>query len=138
MQLLTTEDPRDNLQKATRWELVEFAKANGIDLDENTPAIVSAKILRDRGLTNIKIPDRPLGLYVGTKHEAMVDHSVSVPGEVTINAEDDLVRQYEQQQKAKAEVSKMTIGQLRVACKERGIKMSRRDNMQTLREKLGQ
>jgi len=138
MQLLTTEDPRDNLQKANRWELVAFAKENGIDLDENTPAIVSAKILRDRGLTNIKIPDRPLGLYVSSKNEALVEHAPSVKGEITINAEDDLVRQYEQQQKARTDLSSMTIGQLRVACKERGIKMSRRDNMQTLREKLGQ
>ena len=135
MQLLSIIDPRDNLSKATRFELVDFAKKNGIQLDEGPPKIVSEKILRDRGFVNIQIPDRPLGLYVGgevhSTNEPIVHGSLQ-------NADDLLVQEYEHQKKEDADVSKMSIGRLRAACKAKGIKMERTDNMQTLRAKLGQ
>lgn len=137
MQLLSTEDPRDNLQKATRWELIDFAKANGIDVPQDAPAIYTMKVLRSRGLTNIKIPDRPLGLYTGKGDALTESPAVMSDAEVTTaNAEDDLIRQYEKQKKEEADVSNMSIQQVRRACKERGILISRRDNLQTLRAKL--
>ena len=135
MQLLTIEDPRDNLQKATRFELVDFARKNGIQLDEGTPKIVSEKILRDRGFVNIQIPDRPLGLYVGGETHAT--NEPIVHGSLQ-NADDLLVAEYEHQKKEDANVSKMSMSRLRAECKSKGIKMDRRDNMQTLRAKLGQ
>ena len=135
MQLLSNIDPRDNLQKATRWELIDYAKANGIEVPEDAPAIYTMKLLRARGLTNIKIPDRPLGLYANNG-SALSDNTVAVSEGDTPNADDDLIRQYESQKKEEQDTSKMTVGQLRTACKARGIKMSRTDNMQTLKEKL--
>ena len=136
MQLLSIDDPRDNLQKATRFELIDFAKANGIDVPEDAPAIYTMKILRSRGLTNIRIPDRPLGLYVGSG-EVMSEAQISSDSEViSSNAEDDLIRQYQTQKKEEADVSKLPMHRLRTVCKEKGVKFSRKDNMQTLREKL--
>ena len=135
MQLLTIEDPRDNLQKATRWELIDFAKANGIDIPGDAPAIYTMKVLRSRGLTNIKIPNRPLGMNAGAG-EVMTDEAFGEGADATVvNADDDLIRQFESQ-KAETDVSKMLMPDLRKACKARGIKMARTDNLKTLREKL--
>lgn len=136
MQLLSNVDPRDNLQKATRWELIDYAKANGVEVPNDAPAIYTMKILRARGLTNIKVPDRPLGLYAGGV--ALSDQTqISADTEVNVaSADDDLIRQYEQQKQEETDVSKMLMPQLRHACKTKGIKMDRRDNLKTLREKL--
>jgi hypothetical protein len=86
-----TEDPRSRLQKARRWELQQFAIANGMPtivvdgevlqfakqngLDELLPfagkrinvdhpaagAMVLRIALQQRGLTHIPVPNRPLG-----------------------------------------------------------------------------
>jgi len=135
MQLLSQVDPRDNLQKATRFELVDFAKANGIAVPEDAPAIYTMKILRARGLTNIKVPDRPLGLYANSGETLTETNSSAIVEGDTPNADDDLIRQYEAQKK-QPDVSQLTMGELRVLCKSRGIKMARTDTMQTLKEKL--
>src|SRR6185437_5733367 len=134
MQLLTNVDPRDNLQKATRWELIDYARANGVDVPADAPAIYTMKVLRSRGLTNIKIPDRPLGLYANGPETT----APQVESETEINtasADDDLIRQYEQEKK-QPPVSEMSMTELRHACKVKGIKMDRTDNKQTLKDKL--
>lgn len=136
MQLLTIEDPRDNLQKATRWELIDYAKANGIDVPGDAPAIYTMKVLRSRGLTNIKIPHRPLGMNAGAG-DVMTDAALGEGADVTVaNADDDFIRQFEAQKQEETDIDKMLMPQLRMACKAKGIKMARTDNLKTLREKL--
>lgn len=124
MQILRNEDPRDSLQKASRYELCQVAKSHGISeitygcglkLDQ------MVEILRERGITSITIPERPLGVYKPVVYDA---DTVSSPGAKIAPVE-----------KA-APVPDMSIKELRSECKRRGIKMARTDNLVTLREKL--
>lgn len=135
------DDPRDALAKATRGELVKFAKANGLYpevVNGDMPAILIRKRLRERGLTRIKIPDRPLGQPV--RPVAMGDGgAVETPNAVEADAEADLERQWAQQAVKPAEkpaITVPTMKDLRAACKARGIKVERTDNMESLRAKL--
>jgi len=126
------DDPRDLLGKATRYELARFAKEKGVPgITEETPADVSRKILRSRGLTDIKIPNRQLGSY-----DNVVPPAVTSAGEPAsenaIDAVDLLTAEYEQ----KKDISQMSMNELRAECRARGVKMERRDNVQSLREKL--
>jgi|SRR5581483_2814129 len=126
------EDPRDNLHKASRYELCTIAKYHGItDIgygkDGQTLDDI-IKILRNNGIHDIKIPERPLGVYnpVLLNAEDVVPNKEvfhSIPGtETTISLK---------------QISDMTIVELRSECKRRGIKMARTDNMESLRAKLG-
>ena len=131
-QLLRIDDPRDKLEKATRDELYDFARAQGVtDITEDMPAILMRRILRSKGKTNIDIPNRPLGSNPGVV--APPDKAQDVVAVPEITAEEDLMRQY---QAAKVAPAEMTMGQMRAECKRRGIKMARTDNMDTLRAKL--
>jgi hypothetical protein len=131
MQLLTSVDPRDNLEKAKRMELFRFARQNGIkEIEEAMPAMLMRKILRSRGMTNIRVPDRPLASTRPTSMEAMTTSQVNV-----IDAETDLERQYMAEKQA-SDFDAMPMNELRAECKRRGIKMSRTDNLQSLRDKL--
>lgn len=125
------EDPRDNLHKASRYELCVIAKHHGIaDIGYGKDGQTledMIKILRDNGVRDIKIPERPLGVYKP----------------VILNA-DDLIppsAAHKHETVAKDDVSKssseMSITELRMECKKRGIKMARTDNMESLRAKLG-
>lgn len=131
------DDPRDALSRARRMELFRFAQAQGIsDIVQEMPASLMRRMLRARGLTNIRIPPRMLGAQnaSGSSQQAGPDHKVN-----EIDADDDLARQFQEQQKAKQAApaaGKMSMNELRAECKARGIKMDRRDNMETLRAKL--
>ncbi len=119
------EDPRDNLGKATRYELCQAAKHHGItEFNYGTDDITledMIAILRRHGIRDITIPNRILGDYRPT-----VINAESVKSEKVVAAEP-----------AKA-ASDMSMTELRSECKKRGIKMARTDNMTTLREKLEQ
>lgn len=129
------EDPRDRLQKADRWELVEYAKANGVVLPygENTPHLISEQILRGRGLTNPPIRDVPLGSapVLGFDHQ---------PASQTVDAASDFARQFAQQAAdppyQPVKTAKLSINELRNECKKRGIKLSRRDRIEDMKAKL--
>lgn len=125
------DDPRDQLEKARRYELFKFAKGHNIaEITEGMPAIIMRKILRGKGLTRISIPPRPLGGLSGS--------APATPQNVNeIDAADDLMRQYAQESKpAEKPVSEMDIKELRSTAKARGIKLARTDNMVKIREKL--
>lgn len=134
------DDPRDNLEKAHRLELVKFAQAHGVaEITEHMPAILIRRTLRARGLTNILIPPRPLG----------TTNAVPTTGEKVpqIDAADDLARQFAAQSappKKNArpprlvERPKSEINKLRDICKERGIKMARRDGKDDLKRKIAE
>lgn len=135
--LKSVEDPRDNLEKAGKYELWQFAVANGLnDVTYDTPSILVRKKLRALGLVNINIPDRPLGSPIPTVYGADPQKAVAPVKQSTevneISAEDLL--EMEAQVKP---VAQMSMTELRSECKRRGIKMVRTDNLRTLREKLG-
>lgn len=132
------EDPRDALDKARRIELFRFARAHGLkDVVETMPAILMRRILRERGLTNIKIPPRPLGA-MNQANPLPPNIPGGVEKVVEMDAEADLMRQYEATKTAPPSkpIRMMDINELRRECQRRGIKMGRRDNLLTLREKL--
>jgi hypothetical protein len=153
IQLLKITDPRDNLEKARRRELVAFAHANGLkEINDEMPAILIRRILRRRGLTQITIPKRVLGSTAGPVADAVVDAAVEGP---KIDMEDDLARQYgldpnrltsasEAEQapppKPKPDLPPRPLierTRLMRLAKARGIKCGRKDTLQTLKEKLG-
>lgn len=155
MQLLSIQDPRDNLAKARRKELERFAAENGVnEIDPRMPADLMRKILRQKGLVNIQPPHRPLGAPAdaGASASPVVSNGQKVD---EVDADSDLMRQWQQDMSqspvAPASAQKAaptsneapgpddkpeTITDLRKACKARGIKMARTDNMATLRAKL--
>lgn len=137
------DDPRDNLEKAHRMELVKFAHAQGVkDITEHMPAILIRAHLRAKGLTNIRITPRPLG----------AQNVAPAPGPEqkvpTIDAAADLARQFAAQQPAPSrskkpprfkrlvERPKQEINVLRDKCKELGIHMDRRDRKDDLKRKI--
>lgn len=132
------DDPRDALAKATRGELVKFAKARGLYpeiINGDMPAILIRKKLRERGMTNIVIPKRILGQP--SRPAAMGDGGhVETPNAVEADAEADLERQWAQQAAKPSPPAALTMKDLRAACKERGIKVERTDNMESLKVKL--
>lgn len=142
MQFLKQDDPRDALEKATRDELVQFAHAKGqSDISEMMPAVVIRKTLRERGLTNINIPNRPLGAYTNSaKLFGLVDGPPVPPQsqpqqQKALDADELLMAEWKNKQESPA-VESMTMGELRAHCKRVGIKMARTDNMETLKAKL--
>lgn len=127
-QLKSVDDPRDKLDKATRFELAQFAKANNVtEIVPAMPAILMKQILRQKGLTNIQIPNRVLGL---PRNAAPVESQQNVSA---TDAVADLARQWKEQQQPPA---KLTMGEIRSALKKKGVKFSRTDKMEVLKAKL--
>ena len=152
MYLNKIDDPRDSLERANKRELVNFAKANGFDnITYEMPAIFIRKFLRSQGVTNIRIPERPLGsppkrdMDFATQAPAVEDEVAQV------NAEDDLAKQFgleipkpkppapEPKERHVAPNAKIVgnINALRSACKQWGIKVARTDTVEILEAKLG-
>lgn len=134
--LKSWDDPRDNLEKANRDQLFDFAHENGVrEITEDMPAILMRKLLRAKGIVNIKIPNVMLGAPPGA---TITNDAAPEKDGVQVNAEDDLERQWKEQASAPVETDpdKMTMQELRKACKARGIHMDRTDNLAKLREKL--
>lgn len=127
MILNSIDDPRDNLQRATRGELWRFAKAHHVEEinSDSMPADLMRRILRSKNLTQISTPPRPLGIP-GATNAAVYEKRAE---EVT--ADDDLARQW-----ASQNVEAMTMPQLRKEAKARGIKQTPKDNKATLIAKL--
>lgn len=138
------DDPRDNLEKARRPELVRFAQSKGLhNITEAMPAILIRRELRSRGLTNIQIPRRVLG----SQNQNGATMPAAMPADqkvVEVNAEDDLARQFRQQPPPPSEERprrlverpRQEINVLRDTCKRLGIKMGRRDNLDSLKAKI--
>lgn len=136
MQLNKIDDPRDALSKARRDELRRYGKSNGIEFPVDMPAILMRDMLRNRGLTRINIPPRPLG----AQNEGAPSAGIEQPKNgIEADALADLARQWQQGQPVQtaAEPVRSTgINELRAECKRLGIKLSRRDNMDSMRAKI--
>ena len=192
-----TEDPRSRLQKARRWELQQFAAANGMStisidgevlqfakehgLDELLPfagqrlsvdhPVVGAVVLRialqQRGLTNIPVPDRPLGAqnqpHPRQMYQNKLTNGQSPPPSadeverarlyleqmgfkvITADEKQKLFpdspqprRRVVERPKRLVERPRSEINQLRDQCKQLGIKMDRRDRMPDLKRKIAE
>ena len=150
------DDPRDPLQRAKRRELVEFAHQNGhTHITTEMPAIYIRNYLRAQGLTNIRVPNRPLGQppkNSSTAHPSLMNGEVSEENVQTFDADADLARQFgldvpvdrsdtvepvKEKPKPKNTNIIHEIAELRRQCKKRGIKMSVHDTRETLKAKLG-
>lgn len=139
MLLKSIDDPRSNLDRARRRELLDYAKSNGVDLDENMPAIIMRDILRKSGHTRVAVPNRSLGAMNQNRTGGYQNKMSNAPRKeqgIEADAVSDLMRQYQQQKPLVQAPEKMTIGQMRATCKARGIKISPSDNKITLRAKL--
>lgn len=130
-------DPRDKLEKARRKELERFAKKNGItEIRCGMPAPVMRKILRQKGFTNIQLPNtRFLGgpSDMATQNRAVLDTPPNAKIEET-SALDLLEKEWEQS--APVFNADMDIRDLRKACKERGVKLARTDKREDMVRKL--
>lgn len=131
-QLLRIDDPRDALSKAKRYELYQFARANGLnEVTEDMPAILIRSKLRAAGKTDIKIPKRTLGKV------EFPDQAVTSDQANAVDAEADLARQFEATQEPVKSFSEMSRAELAKECKARGIKFERTDKKEKLLERLG-
>jgi hypothetical protein len=140
--LLRVDDPRDNLEKAKRPELLAFARQHGVtEIKHDMPAIIMRRILRAKRLTDIKIPRRILG-QPESRGQAIV--TAAPENVVSFDAADDLMRQYQAGAMAAPAPSapsakpyeQMTRAELAKTCKARNIPMARTDKKEMLMEKL--
>lgn len=133
------EDPRDSLEKATRWELYDYAKKVGCsEVREPMPHLLAAQILRARGFTKVPTEVPALGsvAVLGAMPQGAPDQ--------TVDAVSDLKRQYEQQQAnpdpapepAPFNVEGAKFNEIRAELKRRGVKLSRKDTLEVLKAKL--
>lgn len=140
MRLDRVDDPRDNLAKATRYAVWKFAKANGIDFPEDAPADVVRAALRQKGLRNIPVNRPPLGAQNGPAGgQAIVPDAQGVE----VDATADLAAQWERDRRRDLETGKTKrperhnpMNELRAKAKELGIKVERRDRVDSLRAKI--
>lgn len=144
--LLKVEDPRDNLEKAKRPELLAFARRNGVtEITPEMPAILMRKFLRSKNLVNISIPKRVLG-QPELRPGALTTATPSPENAVSVDAADDLMRQFKAGASAplpspSAEPVKLANKRdewnaMRQAAKAKGIKLDRKDNFETVAAKL--
>lgn len=130
LQLNKVFDPRDNLEKARRKELENFARANGVEeVKPGMPAPLMRKILRQRNLLDIKIPQTR---FLGGPPDMQVKAQPVIPSAEPARTL-DAVELLESEWK---DYDSMSINELRAECKGRGIKLGRRDNMESMRRKL--
>lgn len=135
--LRRVDDPRDNLEKATRPELAKFAAAHGVkEITPSMPAILMRDKLRRLGLINIQIPPRPLGQPVS--HGSVIAAKTAPENVVTNDAVSDLEKQWQSEQQEKTGYETWTRAEMAKECKRRGIKMQRTDSKEQLRERLEQ
>lgn len=148
------DDPRDNLAKARRWELQQFAEANGVtEIKAEMPAMLIRGILRAKGLTQIPVPDRPLGQMNQPHPRPMYKNGLAAAQPTArtkqdqaqgaeISAEADLERQFRSAKppprKRLVERPKSKINAMRDECKRLGIHMDRRDRMPDLERKIAE
>lgn len=140
--LLPVDDPRDNLSKMMRDELRALGKAHGIDLPPDMPHsdMTTDKkpnmvdTLRNAGITGPDMVHRNVGLYTQPARTDLEPYR----NKILPKTPPPIVqpRSWDRDQEPAPPIEKMTMGQMRKECKSRGIKMDRRDNMNTLLEKL--
>lgn len=146
MQILRIQDPRDALERARRSELVAYARKHGIrEIVPEMPAQLMRKILRSKGLVDIRVEPRQLGevtrkkinVKVSTAKERRIPETAEPKG-VEMDADADLMRQWASQQSAGTKTvdpasiavpkgpyrnpDRPTMPEVRKECRKHGIK----------------
>lgn len=151
--LKSIDDPRDVLSRMRRWELVQYARQHKVtEVSPEMPGPLIASILRSKGLNgrDAPVPVRALGqqnqpharrLYNpdGTPNVNKASRQTQPVPAGEVNADADLMRQWQEQQKRDhqpAPRAESPINALRAECKRLGVKLDRRDNMQTMKAKI--
>lgn len=126
------DDPRGPLDRLRRYELLNLARQNNVpDVNDNTPAILMRKRIKAAGVKNIPIVHRRLGVTEGAPMAS------GEPDGVEVDAEADLERQFAATPPAPVKTpAQMAINELRAEAKRLGIKLTRRDNMITMKAKI--
>lgn len=159
-----TIDPRDNLDKATRRELIEWAQVNNVtevkegmpaDDVEGKPGTGIRNILRAKGLSRIPVPNRSINQHGSVKTFPMKDRKPAPPPQATMDEWEEFqdFRRWKAAQGARKlpapvaaatpdqpasdkPVAEMDMNELRRECKRLNIKVERTDRMPNLREKI--
>lgn len=135
MQLLSVLDPRDNLEKIRKDDLLKYAAENGYNFTEQMPATLMRLHLREMGVTQIHAPTQDFaGQATNTEQVQQAEEAKENP---SISAE-DLVRQQfaSGAYNLPPDYTKMTLPKLRKLAKEKGIKQERGENGKSLIAKL--
>lgn len=146
-----TFDPRDQWAKARRIEVFRYATELGHTKDdyiqEQMPKDMMVKRLKARNVPPPSVPPRPIGAHISARSgDTSPDshhYNAAKPAtseSVSVDAADILERDWKPDlptaDAPTTDLAKMSIGELRQACKTRGIKLARTDNMVSMREKL--
>lgn len=140
-------DPRDNLEKANRDQIVQFAERRGIkQIDWRMPATQMRSILRSMNIVDIGLPAAH-GSREALQNLAFNGQPPDNPPLAKPKMLEELEREQWAQQAKQAEqiererssppISEMTRAEMAKECKRRGIKMERKDTKEKLAERLG-
>jgi hypothetical protein len=136
-------DPRGPWQKARLGELQNYAKEKGIKVSPDLGADKLREVLMASGLPPPSPPPRTLGQYQENPSPASHRYQNTLQPASPARAIQGPVptpnvpaRPAPDRQRAPVPVARMSINELRDECKRLGIKMERRDNMQSLRAKI--
>lgn len=148
MLLNKTIDPRDDLERLGRLQLVQLAHSRGqTDITEAMSAVDIRKELKSRGVRPGRVNGPALGTTGRHERSAIAPKQMQPqPAPELSPAEMQEFRAWQAQQRAAAmraqraspgkTLSEMSINELRDLCKKSGVKMDRGDNTHILREKL--
>lgn len=138
--LTRIDDPRSQLDKTRRIDLVRFAKVQGIkEVTEQMPAILIRKIFKDRGIHRVPARLQTLG-QLAPGSVAAPETAIPDDAGRSVDAEADLARQFaataHQAPAVRKTPAQMSINELGAEMKRLNIKRERRDNMISMREKI--
>lgn len=161
--LKSIEDPRDSLDKATRYQLWRFAQSMGFkEIVQEMPAILMRRALRARGIRRVPPEFQQQHHLGGNPHAHRNGGNAVVPqaeNAITIDAGDDLMKQWRREQgapvqsfddepqpvpraaaqpPARPKRPKSHINVLRDKCKALGIHMGRHDRTPDLERKIAE
>lgn len=143
MYLNRIDDPRDALQRARLNDIVRFAKEKNIaEISPEMPAMVARPIIRGKGLAGDfarwareNVHFKPLGSAperpVTSDQATAVDADADIAAQWAANRQRDL-----ETGKTKRPPRNNPMAELRLKARELGIRVDRRDNVKTLREKV--
>ena len=144
MHLNRIDDPRDALQRARQTDILRYAREKNIkEITHDMPAMLARPIIRGKGLAGDfarwargNVQFKPLG-------SAPSRPTVTSDQATAVDADADLAAQWAANRKADLESGKTKrperhnpMNDLRVKARELGIKVDRRDNINTLRAKV--
>lgn len=154
MRLNSVDDARTPLERATRGELIKFARMRGVKIDQQMPAILMRQILYRNGCADIEkefpyLLRRTVGQINGVNAHHYKKQEYDISGGISTDSASDLERQWKAQHAQPEDpvpipeklptpppVERMKMHELRRLCKDAGIKFTPSDKAATLRARL--